>query len=68
MLYVSSATSDQSARTPQEVAQIALGSMSDLLRITDANGQSSFGSGFVVGTGQIATNRHVIKGIASGIS
>ena len=54
-----------SARTPQEVAQIALGS-TVLVTITDASGQSSFGSGFVVGTGQIATNRHVIKGIASG--
>ncbi len=53
------------ARTPQEIAQAALGS-TVLITITDANGQSSFGSGFVVGTGQIATNRHVIKGIASG--
>ena len=53
------------ARTPQEIAQAALGS-TVLITITDANGQSSFGSGFVVGTGQIATNRHVVKGIASG--
>ena len=53
------------ARTPQEVAQIALGS-TVLVTITDASGQSSFGSGFVVGTGQIATNHHVIEGIASG--
>ena len=37
-----------------------------LVTITDASGQSSFGSGFVVGTGQIATNFHVIKGITSG--
>ena len=53
------------ARTPQEIAQTALGS-TVLVTITDASGQSSFGSGFVVGTGQIATNLHVIKGIASG--
>ena len=53
------------ARTPQEVAQIALGS-TVLVTITDASGQSSFGSGFVVGTGQIATNHHVIEGITSG--
>ena len=53
------------ARTPQEIAQAALGS-TVLVTITDASGQSSFGSGFVIGTGQIATNRHVVKGIASG--
>ena len=53
------------ALTPQEIAQIALGS-TVLATITDASGQSSFGSGFVIGTGQIATNYHFIKGIASG--
>ena len=53
------------ARTPQEIAQAALAS-TVLVTITDANGQSYFGSGFVVGTGQIATNLHVIEGIASG--
>ena len=53
------------ALTPEEIAQTALGS-TVLVTITDASGQSSFGSGFVVGTGQIATNLHVIKGIASG--
>ena len=53
------------ARTPQEIAQVALGS-TVLVTITDDNGQSSFGSGFVIGTGQIATNHHVIEGIASG--
>ena len=53
------------ALTPQEIAQTALGS-TVLVTITDASGQSFFGSGFVVGTGQIATNLHVIEGIASG--
>ena len=53
------------ALTPQEIAETALSS-TVLVTITDASGQSSFGSGFVVGTGQIATNQHVVKGIASG--
>ncbi len=53
------------ALTPQEVAETVLPS-TVLVTITDASGQSSFGSGFVVGTGQIATNQHVVKGIASG--
>ena len=54
-----------SALTPQEIAQAALAS-TVLVTITDAGGQSYFGSGFVVGTGQIATNHHVIEGITSG--
>ena len=53
------------ALTPQEVAETVLPS-TVLVTITDASGQSSFGSGFVVGTGQIATNQHVVKGITSG--
>ncbi len=57
--------SSASALTPQQVAEKALAS-TVLVTITDASGQSSFGSGFVVGTGQIATNQHVVKGIASG--
>ena len=51
--------------TPQEIAQNVLAS-TVLITITNSSGRSSFGSGFVVGTGQIATNQHVVKGIASG--
>ena len=65
LLFICILPPPSAARTPQEIAQTALGS-TVLVTITDASGQSSFGSGFVVGTGQIATNRHVIKGIASG--
>ena len=53
------------ALTPQEVAETVLPS-TVLITMTNASGQSYIGSGFVVGTGQIATNHHVIKGIASG--
>ena len=65
LLFICILPPPSAARTPQEIAQTALGS-TVLVTITDASGQSSFGSGFVVGTGQIATNHHVIKGIASG--
>ncbi len=53
------------ALRPQEVAETVLPS-TVLITMTNASGQSYIGSGFVVGTGQIATNHHVIKGIASG--
>ncbi len=53
------------ALTPQEIAQTALGS-TVLIVITDTLGRSSFGSGFVIGEGQIATNAHVIEGVSSG--
>lgn len=53
------------ALTPQEIAQNALAS-TVLVTMTNSSGQSFFGSGFVIGDGQIATNQHVIKGIASG--
>ena len=53
------------ALRPQEVAETVLPS-TVLVTMTNASGQSYIGSGFVVGTGQIATNHHVIKGIASG--
>ena len=53
------------ALTPQEIAEIALGS-TVLVTITNTSGQSYFGSGFVIGDGQIATNYHVIEGVASG--
>ena len=53
------------ALTPEEIAQTALGA-TVLIVMTNADGQSFLGSGFVIGVGQIATNYHVIKGIASG--
>ena len=53
------------ALTPEQIAQTALGS-TVLVTITDTAGQSYFGSGFVIGDGQIATNYHVIEGVASG--
>ena len=53
------------ALTTQEIAQTALGS-TVLVTITDTAGRSYFGSGFVIGDGQIATNYHVIEGVASG--
>lgn len=53
------------ALTPQEIAQNALAS-TVLVTITNSSGQSFFGSGFVIGEGQIATNYHVIEGIVTG--
>ena len=65
LLFICILPSLSPALTTEEIAQNALGS-TVLVTITDASGQSFFGSGFVVGTGQIATNLHVIEGIASG--
>ena len=65
LLFICTLPSLSPALTTEEIAQTALGS-TVLVTITDASGQSFFGSGFVVGTGQIATNLHVIEGIASG--
>ena len=53
------------ALTPEEIAETALASTA-LVSMTNTAGQSYFGSGFVIGDGQIATNYHVIEGIASG--
>lgn len=53
------------ARTPQEIAQNTLAS-TVLVTMTNASGQTSYGSGFVVGAGQVATNLHVINDITSG--
>ena len=53
------------ALTPQEVAQTALAS-TVLVTMTNADSQSFYGSGFVIGTGQIATNYHVVEGLVSG--
>lgn len=65
LLFISILTPLSPARTPQEIAQTALAS-TVLVTITVSTGQSYYGSGFVVGTGQIATNLHVIEGIVSG--
>ena len=50
------------ALTPQEIANIALGSTVHL-GIIDTKANLKFGSGFVVHDGQIATNHHVIEGM-----
>ena len=53
------------ALTPEEIAQTALAS-TVLIVIQGNLGRSSFGSGFVIGEGQIATNAHVVEGASSG--
>ena len=53
------------ALTPEEIAGIALES-TVLIRMENTRNESYIGSGFVIGDGQIATNYHVIEGIASG--
>ena len=58
-------TPPSTALTPQEIAQMALKS-TVLVVMTNASGQSFYGSGFVVSKGQVATNYHVIEGIVSG--
>ena len=57
--------SSASALTPQQVAEKALAS-TVLVTITNSSGRSFFGSGFVIGKGQIATNYHVIEGVVTG--
>lgn len=54
------------AQTAQQIAKEAFGS-TVLLVMEDANGQPlSLGSGFFVGEGEIASNRHVIEGASRG--
>jgi S1-C subfamily serine protease len=54
------------AQTAQEIAKRAFGS-TVLLVMEDANGQPlSLGSGFVVRTGEVASNLHVVAGAARG--
>ena len=54
------------AQSPQQIAEKALAS-TVLLVMEDASGQLlSFGSGFFVRNGQVATNLHVIKGASRG--
>ena len=54
------------AQTPQQIAQKAFRA-TVILVMEDAKGQPlSFGSGFFVGDGQIATNLHVVEGAARG--
>ena len=52
------------ALTSPEIAQTALGST--VLLVIEGRSGYSFGSGFVVRKGQIATNYHVIEGIRRG--
>lgn len=52
------------ALTSPEIAQIALDST--VLLVIERRSEYSFGSGFVVRQGQIATNYHVIEGIRRG--
>jgi S1-C subfamily serine protease len=53
-------------KLPRQIAQEAFESVV-LLVMQDSNGQpTSFGSGFVLRDGLVATNNHVIKGAASG--
>ena len=48
------------ALTPEEIAQTALAS-TVLIVIDDNIGRRSFGSGFVIGDGQITTNAHIAE-------
>lgn len=55
-----------SAQTAQAIAKRALGS-TVLLVMEDANGQPiSLGSGFLIRGGEIASNLHVVEGVARG--
>lgn len=54
------------SQTAQEIARKAFGS-TVLLVMEDANGQPlSFGSGFLVRNGEVASNLHVVEGAARG--
>ena len=54
------------AQSPQQIAKKALAS-TVLLVMENANGQTlSFGSGFFIRNGQVATNLHVVKGASRG--
>ena len=48
------------ALTPQEIADIALES-TVLITMKNTRNESYFGSGFIIGDGQVATNYHVIE-------
>ena len=65
LLFICILPSLSPALTTEEIAQTALGS-TVLVSIIDTAGRSYFGSGFVISDGQIATNYHVIEGVASG--
>ena len=58
-------TTVATALTPQEIYKITKNS-TVLLEISDAKGNRSTGSGFIVHGGQIATNYHVIKDMSIG--
>jgi TPR repeat protein len=54
------------ARTPQEIARKSFAS-TVLLVMTDANGRAiSQGSGFLVRSGAVASNMHVVEGVTRG--
>ncbi len=66
MLLIFCGITAANAQSPQQIAKKALAS-TVLLVMEDANGQPlSFGSGFFVKNGQVATNLHVVKGASRG--
>ena len=66
VLFLFCGIAASNAQSPQQIAKKALAS-TVLLVMEDANGQPlSFGSGFFVGNGQVATNFHVIAGAVRG--
>ena len=66
VIFLFGVMSAATAQTPQQIAQKTFRS-TVLLVMEDANGQPlSLGSGFFVGSGQIATNLHVVEGAARG--
>ncbi len=66
LIFLSCVGTEARTQTPQQIAKKAFRS-TVLLVMEDAEGQPlSFGSGFFIGDGQIATNFHVVEGAASG--
>ena len=65
-LVVSLGTTAAYSQTPQEIARKAFAS-TVLLVMEDRNGQPlSLGSGFLVATGEIVSNLHVVEGATKG--
>jgi S1-C subfamily serine protease len=66
LLALSARSGAAQTKPPRQIAQEAFASVV-LLVMQDSNGQpTSFGSGFVLRDGLVATNNHVISGAASG--
>ena len=66
LILLSCVGTEAIAQTPQQIAKNAFRA-TVILVMEDAEGQPlSFGSGFFVGDGQIATNLHVVEGAANG--